>query len=285
MSSEILQTKKWNDNQKKLLEFLLQTEPVSGEVIRQWIASSIVHFTDLNVPQNIISHFLTKMEHVTVKGEKMSENDYYLTSHVFDKLDKKESAIGPFVFVGTGYQITDDNRLSMKIGGRVKMTPVLVAFDVAQNIIDKYENEVSIIPKVIINELDNYKESKGIASYLRDIQFSLEAKDIKTTLASLISATEQLLKLIPELPINDKLGKKLISLHDNISLLDKYSIKREIIWSLNNSRIIRNFDTHEPSDANRTTTYEAVGYVHLLNLMIFSMLSSGAIELTVIDNS
>jgi hypothetical protein len=285
MSNEILQAKKWNKTQQELLNFLDQTEPVAGSIIRKWIADSIVHFTDLNVPESIISHFLSKMEHISITGKKIPEPGLYFTSDMIgsrhDEEEEKESAIGPFVFVGNGYKITDNNRLSMKIGGRVRMTPVLVAFNVAQNIIDKYENEARIIPKTIIEELDKHKESTGIAVSLRLIQSSFENKDTQTMVTALVSATDLLLALIPELS-KKKIGDKLNKIYSDKVLHNKYSINPEIIWSINNARIIRNIDIHVSRRGNEMTLYEAVSYAHLLNLLIFSVLSSGELNLTTI---
>lgn len=281
MNFEFLQIKKWNEKQVELLTFLDSDEPVIGEVIRHWIADCIVHFTEVNVPQNIVAHFLTKMEHVSIKGKKIPNQDYLISS-TFGEIEEveKESSIGPFVFVGNGYLINSGNRLTGKSGSRVKMTPVMVAFRVAQNIIDKYQEETRLVPRILINQLDEYAESKGIAVSLRTLQSSFEIKDTQTMLTSLISATELLLGLITELPKNNKLNKKLLKIYSDETLYKKYSINPEVIWSINNARIIRNIDMHVPSGGNETTLYEAVSYAHLLNLLIYSILSSGEVRLS-----
>lgn len=277
MSIKTLQIKKWNDTQKKLLKFLENTEPVTGSVIRVWIANCIVHFTEVNVPQNIVAYFLTKMEHVSVKGIKIPDVTYP-TNRAYE--EEEESFIGPFEFVGNGYITNQGNRLTGKSGGVVKMTPILVAFKVAQNLIDTYKNQNNIVPKILVTELEKYNETKGLSLSLNAIQVAFETDDIDSMLTPIVTSTDLILKQIPELSSQKDLKPKIQNAHDNRSIYEKYSMDPEILWSMNNSRIIRNYNIHKPIKNNGTTGYEAVGYTHLLCLLISSILSSGKLNLT-----
>ncbi len=213
MSIIILQIKKWNSTQKKLLKFLENTEPVTGSVIREWIANCIVHFTEVNVPQNIVAYFLTKMEHVSVKGKKISDF-VYSTNQIYE-VEEKESFIGPFEFVGNGYIINPGNRLTGKSGGKVKMTPILVAFKVAQNLIDTYKDQNNIVPKILVTELEKYNETKGLAMSLAAIQVAFEKDDINSMLTPIVTSTDLILKQIPELANKKDLKPKIQSAHDS----------------------------------------------------------------------
>ncbi len=278
MTIKILQIKKWNNTQENLLRFLENTEPVTGTVIREWIANCIVHFTEVNVPQNIVAYFLTKMEHVSVKGKKIPDI-VYSTNQSYEE-EEKESFIGPFEFVGNGYIINPGNILTGKSGGVVKMTPILVAFKVAQNLIDTYKDQNNIVPKILVTELEKYKETKGLSLSLSAIQVAFEKDDVNSMLTPIVTSTDLILSQIPELASQKDLKPKIQTAHDNKSIYNKYSMDSEILWSINNSRIIRNYNTHNPIKSNITTSYEAVGYTHLLCLLISSILSSGELTLT-----
>ncbi len=277
MTTQITQIEKWNNRQRELLKFLGTTEPVRGNIIREWIAECIVHFTEVNVPQNIIAYFLTKMEHISIKGKKKLKTIYFQDD---DEEEEKESFIGPFEFVGNGYLITSGNILTGKQGGHVKMTPILVAFRVAQNLIDTYKDQNNIIPKILITELEKYKDTKSLSLSLSTIQTAFEKDDIDSMLISIITSTDLILSLIPELSSTKDLKPKIQTAHDSKTIYGKYSMDPEILWSINNSRIIRNYKIHKPIKTNHTTTYEAVGYAHLLHLLISSILSSGELKLT-----
>ena len=132
----------------------------------------------------------------------------------------------------------------------------------------------------MIVELEKYKETRSLAVSLRTLQIAFDMNDTQTMLTACITSTDSLLKLLPELSNLKKLLPKLMRVYGSKDIQKKYSIKDEIIWALNNARIIRNFDTHEPDESNKTTLYEAVGYCHLLVLLINSMLSSGNLALS-----
>lgn len=282
MSIETIQMKKWNERQLKLRNFLSKTEPVWGDEIREWIAESIVHFTEIGVPQNIVSYFLEKMEHVSIKGEKIPDSPLVFVG-VQPVLNKEEenSFIGPFQYIkNEGYQINSENRLTNKSGGKVKMTPVLVAFEVAQNLINTYKDSNSIVPNILITELEKYTETKALSLSLKTIQTNFEKNNMNSMLTGVTTSTELTLNQISELTNCTKLKPKIQKAYDTKAIYIKYSINREVLWALNNSRIIRNHNEHGLSTSNNTTTYEAISYTHLLCLLISSILSSGNLILT-----
>lgn len=277
MSKKILKIKEWRKTQKRLTDFVNTSDIVTGGEIRDWIADCIVHFTEIKMEPNIIAYFLSKLEYNEKKVEQKSPVVYNL---MVDS-DENEKNIGPFVFdydTRKGYKIKSSNRLNLKTGGRVYMTPILVAFKVAENIINNYEEEERIIPKTLLNEF-NTEKTQGIYLAMESTQSAYENKNTKSILASLITTTGLICELIPELVLIKDVGPKLKKIYETKLIYVKYNIDRETIWSLNNSRIIRNYDIHNPKKENNTTLYEAVGYCHLLVLFISSLLASGEIKL------
>ncbi len=218
------------------------------------------------------------MEHASVKEKKVS-NVVLPVDQIYIE-EEEESFIGPFKFVGNGYIINSGNRLTGKSGGKVKMTPILVAFKVAQNIINTYKDQNNIVPKILITELEKYTETKGLSLSLSAIQVAFDKNDVDSMLTPIITSTDLILGQIPELSKEKNLKPKIQIAHDTKIFYEKYSMDPEILWSINNSRIIRNYNIHKPIKTNGTTSYEAVGYTHLLCLLISSILSSGELTLT-----
>ena len=288
MSIEIIQINKWNNTQQELLSFLKKTNYITGDDIREWISNCIVHFTEINVPQNIVAYFLTKMEYVTVRGKKRKEPTLVRPLGYYNHLDEdfydeyyKERFIGPFGYIeDEGYIIKTDNRLSGQTGGHVKMTPILVAFKVAQNLINIFEDQNRIIPKILITELEKYNETKTTSFSLERIQNGFQIRDASMMLTSIITATDSVLKLIPELSKQEDLKPRIQTAHDRNDIYEKYLMNPQILWALNNSRIIRNHYIHQPAKSDVTTMYEVTSCTHLLNLLISSMLASGNLILT-----
>lgn len=289
MDKDILKIKKWRKTHEELLKFINDNNICTGDEIRTWIAQSIVHFTEVGVPQNIVDYFLSKLDYYKEKDGKKSQLDnpvYFSGTYPqYNDEDKYyyKTGIGPFVFdkSANGYVVKDTvNRLiDSKQVDRTKMTPVLVAFKVAENIIDNYEESERVIPKILINEF-NKEGTQGIYTTMQDVQNSYEKRNAKDILVPLITLTELICNLIPEIKeLDKKISFKINKLYEDKGLRDKYHLNTEVLWALNNARIIRNCDIHNPETLNGTTLYEAVGYCHILVLFISSLLASGEIKL------
>lgn len=281
MDKNILKIKRWKITHKKLLKFIENNNSVSGDEIRDWIAQCIVYFTEVGVKPNIIDFFLSRLEY---RKEKVGKKILHIAYSNEDEDDKYEfeTGIGPFVFDSYSgkYIVTDTvNRLiGQKQVNRTKMTPILVAFKVAENIFNNYEEEERIIPKSLLNEFMSEK-TQGIYLAMESIQTSYEKKNSKNILASIVTTTSLILGLIPELDNIKDIGPKIKKTYETEAIYKKYNLNREVLWSLNNSRIIRNYDIHNPKKSNHTTFYEAVGYCHLLILFISSLLASGKVKI------
>ena len=70
MDKNILKIKKWRKTHKELLKFIESDNARTGDEIRNWIAQCIVYFTEVNVPQNIIDYFLSKLDYHKERGSK-----------------------------------------------------------------------------------------------------------------------------------------------------------------------------------------------------------------------
>ena len=271
MLPDSLNIQRLRSTQKRLYDFLDTEGWINGDDIRQWISECVVHFSEVNVPQNIIQIFLERLEYRDIEREPGFISGFFGASGTH----------GPFVYhEGFGYEITAENRLTGKEGGKTRMTPIIVSFKVAENLIIKYEDELRLIPLTLIAELSKFSETQSMGVSLSAVQSAYEIKDSKKMLTALISTTDTMFRLIPELATVDDIGPKIKKAYETKDIYNKYSINREILWSLNNARIVRNIDIHTPNTDNETPIYEAVSYAHLLLLLILSIISSGELNLT-----
>lgn len=289
MDKDILKIKKWRKTHEELLKFIESDNVRTGDDIRTWIAQSIVYFTEVGVPQNIVDYFLSKLDYYKEKDGKkfLLASDIMIPSGAYPRHDEEDKyyykvGIGPFTFDENagGYVVKDTvNRLiDSKQIDRTKMTPILVAFKVAENIIDNYEEGERVIPKSLINEF-NKEETQSIYIAMQDVQNSYEKRNTKDILVPLITLTDLICSLIPEVQKLTKLGLKITKLYEDKDIREKYHLDKEVLWALNNARIIRNCDIHKPETLNGTTLYESIGYCHILVLFISSLLASGEIKL------
>lgn len=268
MTIDTLKINKLSETQRRLYSFLdTKSNDISESDVQQWISECLVHFTEVGVPSNIISFFLEKIDHNDITNANLpdlSESRKLFIHTLYDE----------------GYSINPKYRLSGQDDNHPVMNPFLVAFKVAENLIDSYEDTLHLVPQSLMRELDRYNETKTLSVSLSAIQSLYPERNTKGILVALVSATESLLKLIPELSDKNKLYPKIQKAYETKSIYEKYSMSREILWSLNNARIIRNTDIHEPDKTNETPMYEVVSYSHLLVLLILSILNSGEIALS-----
>ena len=155
-------------------------------------------------------------------------------------------------------------------------TPVLVALSVSRSIVDRLEDEERLVSNTLIKLFESEKH-QPIKLALESVETNYQTRDACGMMSSLITATELICKLIPELENERKISKCLKQLFDDEKLLEKYKINQEIVWALNNARIIRNEEIVHLKQGHTGTVsmYEAVGYAHLLLLFTNSLLASG----------
>lgn len=231
-------------------------------------------FTEIDVKENIISYFLSKLEY--------RETELDGTFNQLHHSGKSNiSSIGPFLFdeVNGKYQIRSHDQTKISTGGNIYLTPILVAFKVAQNIIDHEIEQKRIVPKYLLNQFRDEKYV-NIFTALENIQTKYDQRNATEMTRSVVHVTDLICDLIIPNSSNktdNKIGEKLKRLYDDKKLCDTYSIKRGWIWALNNARLIRNIDMHNKPEP--TTLFEATGYCHILMILISSIMSSGKLNI------
>lgn len=233
-------------------------KPVSGEKLRNWIVDSVTHFTDVGVNTQIISLFLESCE--------FGRDDNNRVSH----------GIFKFRLLKRGYVLDYEGDSGEH---NPYIIPVQIALRVSRLIVDKYEDEERIVPLSLINLFDT-ERNQHIKISLMSVNSNYQTKNSSGMIGPLITATEGICKMIPELQNEENVGKCLRRLHEEKSLLGKYNINRDVVWALNAARLIRNEKIVHPKSEHDgvVTLYEVVGYAHLLVLFTDSLLASGEVQ-------
>jgi hypothetical protein len=276
--NNFLKIRKLREKNIELLKFIESSGSYKDDEVGEWISECVVHFTELKIDSSIISHFLSSL--AIEEKEVRIENDFgnvYAPGEMNDKKTRLVKKVGPFKTSGlSGYFGFADNLYLNRDG--LEMVSIKVAFKVAEKIIDNYEEEERLIPKTLIN-IFNTEKMQSIFLSLESVESNFEDGNTKGILTSLVTATSLILDLIIEVKDIKEVGKKIKKIYEEKKIYSKYSMNRDVLWALNNSRIIRNYDIHDPNEINNTPMHEAVSYAHILVLFINSLLSSGEIKL------
>jgi len=231
-----------------------KTKAVTGPVLRKWIVDSVIHFTEIGVSVNLIDLFIERCEFQE------------------DKRGTKSHGIFKPSFLNGGYILRDKGK-TRDVSPFI--IPIQVALGVSRMLVEKYEEEERIIPKSLIAEFDTEKH-QPIKLALEGIETNYKTRDSRGIMGPLVTATELICKFIPELNNEKNISVCLRKLYGEKGLYEKYRINREVLWALNNARIVRNEEIihAKPEYEGNVPMHEAVGYAHLLVLFIDSIFAS-----------
>jgi len=232
-----------------------KTKVIMGPELRKWIVDSVTHFAEIGINENLIDLFLNSC------------------AYRKDKEGKRSHGVFEFRLLKKGYVLEDYGR-SKDISPFI--VPIHVALSVSRMLVDKYEEEERIIPKSLTNIFQTEKHH-SIKLALESIESNYQTKDPRGMMGPLVTATELICKLIPEIADEINVNACLRRLYEEKALRDKYRINKDVVWSLNSARIIRNEEVihAKPEHEGNISIYEAVGYTHLLVLFADSLLASG----------
>ena len=167
------------------------------------------------------------------------------------------------------YHFKDNARLSY----------IKIAFKTAHTILEEEIEEERIVPKWLINELENNGNHKNIISSLELIQTKYENKDPIDLVKNVITLLENILDLEPSLKNSKKkIDGKLNTLLDqnNNKLLDKFGADSDMIRALLNGKVIRNLHTHKDKKISYDTPFLiACSFAYLVVIFLEITISTG----------
>jgi len=153
-----------------------------------------------------------------------------------------------------------------------------VAFTIARGILKQKEEEERLVPIWIIRQLSNENIYQNIVSSLELIEENYQDKNADGLLKNSITLLENILDLDTELS-GEKLNKKIKELIKNDEKKELFGIGKEIVFALDNSRLVRNIKgVHK----TRPMKYDipfliAVSNAYLVILMLEMALSCGEV--------
>lgn len=211
---------------KDLLGFLEKDSVSDIEVIR-WVSHCAAFFTKIHMQESVISSFLGMFAPFP-----LSEKNEGTPSFA--------SYIGPFVRGSGdgGYSYRKRSLMSLQ-SVRARMIYVDVAFETAKVIIEDFEESQQLVPKSLITFFEKQVSYSHIYSSLKLMEQNFVARDADGLSKNSMTLLESILELESTLKGKD-LSMKLRNLCADPKLLNQFGVRKEIIHSLDNSRLVRN---------------------------------------------
>jgi hypothetical protein len=230
-----LQIKRYKNRLDELEKFIDRTEPFQGQDLLKWISAMITLLVELKVDSNILSGFMKTFE---------ISNDRDLVG-MYPK-------IGPFEYEydygyggqtkrESGYRIIGNTFNLRKPSGWIYY--VRIAFVSARSILDGLQNENKIVPKFLIDLLSQNVKYSHIVSSLELIEQAYDSKTTDSLVKNSITLLDSVLDLDEKLKLAGKLSKKLTILNSDSTIRDKFSVSKEFVFALDNSRLVRNMQS------------------------------------------
>lgn len=260
---KIKQLKKKLEKQWKFFE---DNNLYSEMKILGWVADSVVLLNEIGVSDIIIKGFIESFQLVERKA-----NDGPYTS------SKTVRELGPFISEEfhsgslSVYKYSDTRTY--------KNANIKIAYRSAMAILDKEIEDEKIVPKWLVNELEDNGNYDNIISSLEQIQSKYENRDSDGLTKNTITLLDSILDLDKELKVERVMSKKLIKLEDDTKIKDRFGVAKEFILALNNSRIIRNIKSVHK---NGKTEYNIKFYdIPFLVSVTFAYLVITFLEITI----
>ncbi len=230
-----------------------------GPELREWIIRATTLFSVLKVEPHIVGLFL--------KGVSFKE-------------EKEKHAHGAFVYGLKGYSLKPSILKTPR--NNQDIIYLEIPLNIAKIAINNLEEEEKLIPSYIIKSL-SYDKFQLLKISLELIEDKFQKKEWGDIMSPLVQALDQVLNLIPEkeLQKENSAKAKLETIFVTKDLYTKYvADNKDIIWSLNNSRVIRNTIEHKKEEYGNLpiSQLEVVGYVHLLLILLSTIFASGNVN-------
>lgn len=189
---------------------------IESEIL-EWVAESVVIFTELSVNDVVVENFLD-----------------FSKLKIEYKENETEKRIGPFVTVGS---MSKEYWLS----NIIDFNHVKIAFSCARKNLEKIENDIRLIPKYLSNSFKNDENYKQIGYILESLEDSYVNKDVGGIISKSFNLVEEILNIDEDFKkskagVKDKLG----ILIKNPSKREKFGVDIQVLDALNNFRVIRN---------------------------------------------
>jgi len=236
-----------------------------------WLTRCVALFSYIGLNEVIIKLFLDSFK-------PLSKSSTYSLDDIFDR---DPISIGPFKKQN---ESTPFYELPKSYFGDIKieeMYPIKIAFESATYMLEQKADEERLVSKSIVNILSENEKYLHVVSSLNALQKAYENKDSEKLSSSAITLLDSILNLEPTLKAKKEISQKLRFLNTNSLTREKFGISKEVIYALDNSRIIRNYKSIHKSLPLKYDIPFLVGtsYAYLVLFFLEVVLSTGKLEL------
>lgn len=232
-----------------------------------WIAASVAFLSEVGVNNEIINGFMRTFEFKRLGdlGEKPRIGPF-VYNYDFDNKDGE-----------LGYKLESnslffgDNKPSRDI------FYIRVAFTAAKAKLNREQEEERITPRFLIDSLSQDSKYSHVVSSLELIEQAYKDKSPDGLVKNSTTLLDSILDLDGTLKAKEEVSKKLRVLMTDRGIREKFGVERELIFALNNSRLIRNLrSVHK----DRPLKYDipfivAVSCAYLVVVLLENTLSHG----------
>lgn len=233
---------------------------------------------------------LYRLENFFFKKEQWTEEEimnwYVECLGVFDAIGLREDTIDKFSILfntfllqeggeSSLFTVVDFPRVYKTKTASIHLVQIKNVFKIAKKKLELMEEDERIIPSFIIKHFESSKSYGHISTALASIDKSITEKNIESMMTSSNTLLDSILEYVDEIK-GCNLGEKLNSLiKNNAELSKKLGFEPEIIYALNNSRIIRNLELVHPRQNIKQSVPHicAITYAYLVVLLLKIMLT------------
>ncbi len=197
-----------------------------------WLTRCVALFSYIGLNEVVIKLFLDSFKPLSESSPYPSLNDMFNTDPISIGPFKKENKSTPF------YELPKSYFGDVKIE---EMYPIKIAFESARYMLLQKEDEERLVSKSMIDVLSGNEKYLHVVSSLNDLQKAYENKDSEKLSSNAVTLLDSILNLNQELKAKKDVSQKLRTLLTNAPMRDMFGISKEIIFALDNARIIRNY--------------------------------------------
>ncbi len=246
-----------------LREFL-DKDTYSAEEIVDWVSGCVAFFSAIGVSDVIVSGFMKSFEYT----EHAAANTMIIFS----------TNIGPFIgdLDTKVYRKKEDWTYLSKGNIHSETIYLKIAFKTAESIISNFEEAQRLVPKSLVAFFSEKPEFSQIYSSLVLLEQNFKDRDSISLATNAIALLGSILNLETSLVGRD-LSNQLRQLQSNASTIAKFGVRGEVIFALDNSRILRN---HLASHKNVPIEYNvpfavALGTAYLIIMFLQITMATG----------
>lgn len=231
--------------------FSKRTDDFSGVEVTSWVIECHSFFSAISVDNKIIKDFMSAMD-----------------------LNTMEIARGEF-----GALVPSDRQFKWH-SVPARKYDIAIAFGVASLKIKSIKEDKNLVPQWLLDSLSGNENLAGVFTQLNSIETGHEKKSPELLMTSANTLLDMLLDFNDILKTKRRLGPKLQSLIENEEYREFFGASRDMVISLNNSRVIRNDGIVHPSTdlKNNIPLLVAISYAYLVVFFLTIFLATGNLE-------